>query len=163
MSRLESMIRRLKAQRSCLNAAMESVADRPGVIFELGLGNGRTFDHLRENMPHREIFVFDRQVNAHPDCIPDEEHLFVGPIETTLPAAAERFAGQVVLMHSDVGTAEKTYTPEVAQVFADTFPTLLAPGGLVVSDKVMQVPETERIDPPADVPRDRYFVYRRSG
>ena len=163
MSRLESMIRRLKAQRSCLNAAIESTAGQPGVVFELGLGNGRTFDHLRENLPDREIFVFDRQVNAHPDCVPDAEHLFVGNLETTLPGLVDRFAGQVVLMHSDVGTAEKAYTPEVARVFADTFPRLLAPGGIVVSDKVMHVPETERIDPPADVPQDRYFMYRRTG
>jgi hypothetical protein len=29
----------------------------PGCIFELGLGSGRTFDHLRQLFPDREIFA----------------------------------------------------------------------------------------------------------
>ena len=44
MSRLDSFIRRLEAQRSCLETAVALVADLPGPILELGLGNGRTFD-----------------------------------------------------------------------------------------------------------------------
>ena len=48
MSRLDSFIRRMQAQRDCLNAAAGLIADVPGVVFDLGLGNGRTFDHLRE-------------------------------------------------------------------------------------------------------------------
>ena len=51
MSRLESFIRRMQAQRDCINLAAELVADVPGVVWEFGLGNGRSFDHLRENCP----------------------------------------------------------------------------------------------------------------
>ncbi|MGB1448128.1 MAG: class I SAM-dependent methyltransferase, partial [Arenicellales bacterium] len=54
MSRLDSMIRRLEAQRACLAAATESVRELPGAFLELGLGNGRTYDHLRELAPKRE-------------------------------------------------------------------------------------------------------------
>jgi len=154
------MIRRLQAQRSCLNAALSAVADGPGVIFELGLGNGRTFDHLRENAPTREIYVFEREVRAHPDCIPDDDHLFVGNLEETLPSLIDRFEGQVALIHSDVGTSEKEYTPSLKALFVETFHRLLTPDGLVVSDKVMSVPTIERIEPPGDVPTDRYFMYR---
>ena len=57
MSRLESFIRRVTAQRDCLNMAKELVVDVPGPILELGLGNGRTYDHLRELFPDREIFM----------------------------------------------------------------------------------------------------------
>lgn len=46
MTRLDSAIRRLQAQRSCLDWAAAAVAARPGLVFEMGLGNGRTFDHL---------------------------------------------------------------------------------------------------------------------
>jgi hypothetical protein len=42
MSRLESAIRRLEAQRDCINWAAERIAGMPGHILELGLGNGRT-------------------------------------------------------------------------------------------------------------------------
>ncbi|MHA1546704.1 MAG: class I SAM-dependent methyltransferase, partial [Alphaproteobacteria bacterium] len=65
MSRLDSVIRRLTAQRSCLDQAAKMIGTVPGIVVELGLGNGRTFDHVREILPEREIFVFERQVKAH--------------------------------------------------------------------------------------------------
>ena len=48
------------AQRECLNWAAEAVAGVAGPVLELGLGNGRTYDHLRERLPEREIYVFER-------------------------------------------------------------------------------------------------------
>jgi hypothetical protein len=65
MSRLDSFIRRVQAQRACLDRAAELIADVPGPVLELGLGNGRTYDHLREQLPARRIFVFERLVQAH--------------------------------------------------------------------------------------------------
>ena len=47
------MIRRLEAQRACLASAAEIVENLPGPFLELGLGNGRTYDHLRELAPDR--------------------------------------------------------------------------------------------------------------
>ena len=55
MSRLDSFIRRLEAQRACLNRAAELIRDIDGFVLELGLGNGRTYDHLRELFPDRDI------------------------------------------------------------------------------------------------------------
>ncbi|MFT5393890.1 MAG: hypothetical protein ACI8PT_004094, partial [Gammaproteobacteria bacterium] len=78
MSRLDSFIRRMQAQRSCLALALKMIEDVEGAIFELGLGNGRTFDHKTENLPGRDIFAFDMAVNAHPSSIPDDAHLFLG-------------------------------------------------------------------------------------
>ena len=73
MSRLDSVIRRLQAQRSCIDHAIGLIADNPGPVFEVGLGNGRTYDHLRDLFPGRDIYVFERQVAAHPDCIPPDD------------------------------------------------------------------------------------------
>ena len=56
MSRLERFILRLKAQRNCLDAAAALLAGLDGPILELGLGSGRTYDHLRDRFPDREIF-----------------------------------------------------------------------------------------------------------
>ena len=64
MSRLDSFIRRMQGQRDCLNRAAELIAGIPGPVLELGLGNGRTYDHLKEILPDREIFVFDRRIAA---------------------------------------------------------------------------------------------------
>ena len=48
VSRLDSFIRRLEAQRACLDHAADLIRGRDGAVLELGLGNGRTYDHLRE-------------------------------------------------------------------------------------------------------------------
>jgi hypothetical protein len=54
MTRLDSAIRRLMAQRALLDWAAQDIASRPGLVLELGLGNGRTYDHLRERLPGRK-------------------------------------------------------------------------------------------------------------
>ena len=49
MSRLDSFIARMQAQRDCLNFLKPAVDAVPGPLLEVGLGNGRTYDHLREH------------------------------------------------------------------------------------------------------------------
>ena len=94
MSRLDSFIRRLQAQRACLEMAAGLIDGVAGPVLEFGLGNGRTYDHLREVLPAREIYVFDRQIAAHPDCIPDDEHMFLGELHDTLPGHARASASE---------------------------------------------------------------------
>jgi len=162
MSRLDSFIRRLQAQRSCIDQAAELVAPVPGVIFELGLGNGRTFDHLREQMPGREVFVFERSIAAHPDCIPDDDHLFLGDLSTTLPAAAARFAGGVALVHSDIGTGDASYNAEIASFLSRSLDPVLAPGAVIVSDQPIAIPDCPAVALPGDVSQNRYFMIRKN-
>ena len=57
MSRLDSMLRRLTAQRDGLNWAAQQISGVAGDVLDLGLGNGRTYDHLREVMPERSRTV----------------------------------------------------------------------------------------------------------
>ncbi|QPO12180.1 hypothetical protein IT893_01260 [Thalassospira sp. A40-3] len=163
MSRLNSVIRRLQAQRDCLNAAAEMIKDHDGIVLEVGLGNGRTFDHLREIMPDREIFVFDRQIAAHPKCIPDDDHLFLGDIFETLPKAVERFKGKVALVHSDVGTGDEALNAKIASFIGSTLPPALIKGAIVASDQKIDVPGTIAEPLPEGVPKDRYFFRRYQG
>jgi hypothetical protein len=158
MSRLDSFIRRLEAQRACLDFAAQRVAERPGVIFELGLGNGRTFDHLREKLPGRQIIVFDRQVAAHPDCIPIESCLVLGDISETLPRAVERYRGEVVLVHSDVGSGDEANNARIAAYLSKTLPPALAPGALVLSDQELSIAGARALPLPAGVKPGRYFL-----
>jgi hypothetical protein len=160
MSRLDSFIRRLEAQRACLNTAVALVADLSGPILELGLGNGRTFDHLREICPEREIFVFERQVAAHPDCVPDGEHLILGDIHETLPAAVARFRRSIALIHADVGTGDAAHNARVAGFVASHLPNLLISRGIVVSDQDMRFAGGEALPLPAGIKPGRYFVCR---
>ena len=97
MSRLDFMISRLTAQRALLDEAARLIADQPGCVFELGLGSGRTFDHLRQLLPDREIFAFDRAISAHPKCIPDGDHMILGEIRETLKFCGPRIPGKARL------------------------------------------------------------------
>jgi hypothetical protein len=160
MSRLDSFIRRVTAQRHCLDAAAALIAVLPGVVLELGLGNGRTYDHLRERLPGREIFVFDRQIDAHPDCVPDAAHLFLGDIEKQLPAAAARLGRSAALIHSDIGTGDRVRNARLAAALAPLLATMLKPRGIVVADQAMSNPGWDALALPDSVAAGRYFMYR---
>ncbi len=161
MSRLDSAIRRLQAQRACLDLAAAAIAGVPGVVFELGLGNGRTFDHLRERLPGREIFVFERKVAAHPSCIPDDEHLLLGDFAETLPPAVERMAGMVAMVHGDVGSGRAEIDAEIAALISRLLPPALAPGAIVLCDQTLSLAEVEVLPLPEGVQPGRYHLYRR--
>ena len=160
MSRLDSFLRRLLAQRDCLDNAIRLLRDCPGVVFELGLGNGRTYDHLREHCAGREVFVFERQVGAHPECIPDAEHLFEGRVEETLVAARDRFAGRVALAHADLGSGHPDVDARTSALISNALPPLMAPGGIIVSDQELSIAGAELLPLPAGVQSGRYFMYR---
>ena len=163
MSRLDSFLRRLQAQRDCLDLAVRLVRDLPGPVFELGLGNGRTYDHLREASPEREVFVFERKVCAHLDCIPDAEHLFEEPVETALASLRGRFGGAVALAHADLGSGHAARDAATAATISAHLPPLMAPGGIIVSDQELSIPAAEALTLPAGVQPGRYFMYRCGG
>ncbi|HEY9536510.1 MAG TPA: class I SAM-dependent methyltransferase [Kiloniellaceae bacterium] len=160
MSRLESVLRRLRAQRDCLDLAVRLVRDLPGPVFELGLGNGRTYDHLRERCPEREIFVFDRRIAAHADCVPDAEHFFEGAVEDTLDQVHGRFAGRVVLAHADLGSGQPARDACTAAMLSSKLAWFMAPGGVIASDQELYLPAAESLALPAEVQPGRYFLYR---
>jgi hypothetical protein len=161
LSRLDSFIRRLQAQRACLDHAVLLARGIPGPALELGLGNGRTFDHLRERLDGREIFVFERRPDAHPDCTPDDDHLVVGDLEATLPLASARLPGPAALAHSDIGTGDPARNAALAGRLALLLPPLLGQGGIIVSDQPLVADTLEALPLPSDVPAERYFLYRR--
>jgi len=158
VSRLDSVIRRLKAQRACLGRAAELIADQPGPVLELGLGNGRTYDHLREILPGREIYCFDRQIAAHPDCIPDDGHMFLGDLSETLPRAVERLGPSAVLAHVDIGSGDKEASLALGAWLSETLPALLAPGAVVVSDQPVPQPAWRTLELPEGVSAGRYHM-----
>ena len=160
MSRLDSVIRRLTAQRACLGLAASPIEGLDGHVLELGLGNGRTFDHLREILPGREIFCFDRQVAAHPDCIPDPDHLFLGELEATLPQAVARLGARAALVHVDIGSGDEAASRRLGAWLAGRLPSLLAPGAVLISDQPLPQPDWRTLELPEGVRQGRYFLYR---
>lgn len=162
MSRLDSFIRRLQAQRDCLNAAVAELESQPGCILELGLGNGRTYDHLRSVAPGREIFVFDRQIAAHPECIPPDDHLFIGALEKTIPIAFNRLGPSAILAHCDLGSGDSETTRRLATWLGPALNALLKPDALVVSDQELNVDGWRSAPLPRSVPPGRYFIYQKN-
>jgi hypothetical protein len=159
VSRLDSAIRRLIAQRDCLTHAAGLISGVEGVVLELGLGNGRTFDHLREVLPDREIYVFERKVAAHPDCVPDRDHLILGDVCEGLARMRPRFADRVALAHIDLASGD---APSSDRLFAG-IPPLLSPlmlcGGIIISERELPDTAWTKLELPASLPPGRYWIY----
>jgi S-adenosyl-L-methionine methyltransferase len=162
VSRLDSFIRRLEAQRACLDLAAALILGLDGPVLELGLGNGRTYDHLRELFPARDIFVCERRVAAHPDCIPPADFLFLGDMRETLPAARARLEGRVALAHLDPGTGDVAASRALAADLAPLLLPLLMPGGVLVSEPEIAADGLTALPLPATVAAGRYHLYHAS-
>jgi hypothetical protein len=104
-------------------------AGRPGPVLELGLGNGRTYDHLRNRFAPRPIFVFDREVGAHPDCIPAQEYLRLGDFRMSVPAYIAEGQPRAVFIHADIGSANRVKSTQLAADLAPAWLQILARTG----------------------------------
>ena len=157
MSRLESMRRRLSAQIDGLNWAANQIADIKGDVLELGLGNGRTFDHLRQQLPDRRIWVIDREMNAHPSCVPPRSDFLQGDADEMLQQLA-RAGGRLALVHYELGIGVADHDTALSTKMSQHIAPLMAPGGLIISQDPM-----EGFDPikgPDSVDAKRYLFYR---
>ncbi|MGO7302144.1 class I SAM-dependent methyltransferase, partial [Rhizobium ruizarguesonis] len=54
---------------------IDLVGEIEGPVLEFGLGNGRTYDHLRENFPGRRIVAFDWEVRSYSASTPESRIL----------------------------------------------------------------------------------------
>jgi hypothetical protein len=161
VSRLDSFIRRLEAQRACLGRAVALVERLDGAVLELGLGNGRTYDHLRELCPDRTIYVCEREVAAHPDCVPPAELLLLGDMRDTLRWARPRLEGRVALAHFDAATGDGAASLAFAAETAPLIVPLLRTGGVLVSEPEIDAAGLCSLALPESIAVGRYHLYRR--
>ncbi|WP_299632222.1 class I SAM-dependent methyltransferase [uncultured Roseobacter sp.] len=161
MSRLDLFINRMVSQRACLNHAAVLTRDLRGSVFELGLGNGRTYHHMCEILPARDIYVFERAVASHPDSTPPDDRVFLGDVFETLPAALKQFGATARLIHADLGGHNAEKNDIFARKISPLIAPLLAPGGVMVSSDRMYFDELTEIDLPPEAVPGRCFIYRR--
>ena len=155
MSRLDSMLRRLAAQRDGLDWAAAQVAGQPGDALDIGLGNGRTYDHMREIMPGRRILVIDRALMCHPSCVPPPEDFLEGEAEPML----ERLKGAGIrVAHYDLGYGVEADDIAEAARMSPLVRAVMAPGGIIVSGQPLV--GFEELAGPESVPAERYRFYR---
>ncbi|KIC41151.1 hypothetical protein RA27_10995 [Ruegeria sp. ANG-R] len=157
MSRLDSMLRRLTAQRDGLNWAAAQIENINGDVLDLGLGNGRTYDHLREVLPSRRIWVMDRVLQCHPDSTPPAQDFLQGEAEPMLRKLAE--AGRTIaLAHYDFGRGIKSDDVAEAARLSPLIERVMRPGGLLISGQPLV--GFDQIDGPETIAPDRYLFYR---
>lgn len=156
-SRLDSFIRRLTAQRDILNWVCQDLAAMRGPIIELGLGNGRTFDHLRASLPGRRIIAFDRALSAYHSSVPPAGDLVIGEIRQT----ASAFAGiGAAFVHADIGTGYKERDSETLEWLPALIVSLLGPQGIAMSGLPLEHAKLAPLAMPATVAEGRYHLYR---
>lgn len=152
-------------QRACIDAAASGCVAGTGEVWEVGLGNGRTYDHLVDRFEGRDIVVFDRHVMAHPDCIPPDAMLRLGDFHQTIPAQATLRAGTVAVIHADIGSGDIAQSRALGRSLASHFVRALGAGGFLIGDQPMDDPLLAPITladvGAGDVPADAYFLYRK--
>lgn len=155
MSRLDSMLRRLAAQRDGLNWAAAQVADLPGDALDIGLGNGRTYDHMREIMPGRRVLVIDRVLQCHASCVPPAEDFLQGEADVVLAGLA---GAGIVIAHYDLGFGDKAQDMAEAARMSPLVRGVMAVGGIVVSGQPLV--GFAQLEAPEGIPPERYLFYR---
>ena len=163
MTRLDAFIQRMQAQRACIDHVANHLDGLNGPVLELGLGNGRTYDHLRHRFPSQPIYVFERQVAAHPDCIPPDELLRLGDFRTSLPAFLAEGLPAASFVHADIGSGDKQKSLQLAADLAPTIHRLLAPRGYLGCDQEIHFDGLEPYPMPDEgFAVGRYHMYRRA-
>ncbi len=159
MSRLTRMIERLSTQQACIDHVARAIAGQPGVVLEIGLGKGRTVDHMREVMPDREIYAFDGFVHAPPAAVPDDDHLFLGDFRETLITPPDHLRGQAIFAHADIGSEDRDADAVLAPIVGERLVSWLRPGAFVASDRDLKVQAWQRLSVLDGQPW-QYFIYR---
>ncbi|WP_226688930.1 class I SAM-dependent methyltransferase [Ruegeria arenilitoris] len=157
MSRLDSMLRRLTAQRDGLNWAVAQISDMDGDVLDMGLGNGRTYDHLREILPDRRILVMDRVLQCHPSSTPPAEDFLQGEAEPMLEKLGID-GPKIALAHYDFGRGIKEDDVAEAARLSPLIARVMRPGGLLISGQPLT--GFEEIKGPDTIAPDRYLFYR---
>ena len=161
MSRLDLFIDRMVSQRACLDFAIDDTKAMSGPVFELGLGNGRTFHHLRERVNGRDIYVFERAVGSHPDSTPDEAFTILGDVRETLPQTLADMGPVASLIHADLGGHNRAKNDEFARLVSPLVEPMLAVGGLMVASDRMYFENLTEVELPKGAVPERCFIYRR--
>lgn len=162
MSRLDSFIRRMTSQKILLEFLVDKVNQIEGPVLELGLGNGRTYDHLREIYPNKEIFVFDFAMECHPSCAPDADHMILGNIRDTLAFCAPRVGALAAFAHIDIGSSDPTNDLAIAAWLSPLMNERMATGGFILTALELDLSNFEKLEKPEGIHPGRYHIYRKT-
>lgn len=161
MSRLDIFIDRMTSQRACIDFAAQATDDMAGPVFELGLGNGRTYHHLCEVITGRDIYVFEREVASNPASTPPADRTILGNVFDTLPQALQRFGATASFIHADLGGHNLQKNDEFARKISPYIEPLLARGGMMVASDRMYFEALREVEIPAGAVMGHCFIYQK--
>ena len=146
-----------------LDWAMQESKPRNGLILEFGLGNGRTYDHLRQNLPGREIYVFERKL-ARQTLLPDDTHLILGDIRESLPPFSAQHRGSAISSTVTSAAAMPTPMPRSQLFSLPIFCSFLRRAvwswrTRKIWPQAVDHASPKTLPPPAGVMPGRYFIY----
>ena len=163
MSRLDRFIARMQAQRAMLDQVcigLNAEGAPPGPFVELGLGNARTYDHVRQRLIGRRIVVFDRSAAPKHGVIPPTSDFFVGDIRETGRSYVASKGSTAAVVHADLGDGSAAYNADLQSWLPDTCCCLLRPDGLVLSSTELHDRRLRQLDVDPVAKAGGYFSYR---
>ncbi len=158
MSRLDSFIRRMTAQRDILDDLAARLDGVPGPILEFGFGNGRTYDHLRERCPDRRVIVFESVLVPDLPLLPPPADLVLGDIRDTASRLGD---GTAAMIHADIETGRAEVDAGLAAWLPALVARLLVPGGVAASGAPLDDPRLAPMPLPGGIAPGRYHAVRR--
>ena len=144
---LERALYRLRAQHATLGAALARLSGGCPLVWEVGLGKGRSYDHLRRALPGASIFAFDRALVSVPDCTPPDDQMMIGDLAATLPQLAVAHRARVALAHIDLGGDPPS--AETRAALERWLPVAMAPQGLVAAGTPLDLANAQPLELPA--------------
>ncbi|MEQ8369403.1 MAG: class I SAM-dependent methyltransferase [Alphaproteobacteria bacterium] len=155
------MIARLTSQKAALTAAAERLVGIDGMVLEVGLGKGRTWDLLGHLLPERRRLALDREVHAPAALRPAADQLMLGELSELMPRLARDMPGQVALAHVDCGGEGRAADAAFDAWLPAALHPLLAAGAVVAQDRPRGHPRWRALPAPAGMTVFPYYLYRK--
>ena len=115
---------------------------------------------MRKLLPERDIYVFEREIAAHPDGIPHLAFQFNGDFRESIPRAIEQLGRSAALAHLDIGTGQKNTSLALAIKIAPCIEKLLCVNAIVVSDQEVERWRSYKLQLPGGISENRIHLYR---
>ena len=115
---------------------------------------------MRKLLPERNIYVFEREVAAHPDCIPHPAFQFFRDFRNSIPRAIEQLGRSAALAHLDIGTGQKNTSLALASKIAPCMEKLLCVNAIVVSYQEVERWRSYKLQLPGGISENRIHLYR---
>ena len=145
------------SQRASLERGTALINQLPGPALQIGWGDGVAYDHLREILRRRDLFVFDRAIGTPLDAPPAAEYRVLGDPSETLPQSWERWRREAAFAYLNFSAPAR-----VAAGLAPLVAPLLRPGAIVIAETTLELPGWESIPAPEGARDAREHLYRVS-